>query len=140
MAVRRNTKNRLSLYRTCHVCGKSFLTTADTPFVRQLYNVDGKKQKTCYFCSLSCKNSTYKHRFDGLAWQRREQYEASRDVTEKNRRYYEAHREQELERSRQAYRNMSDQERAARSSYRRMEAAVLRAELNERCRMMLEGS
>lgn len=46
MSVRRNTTNRLTLYRVCYTCGKSFRTTADNPFMRQMYNVDGKKQKT----------------------------------------------------------------------------------------------
>lgn len=60
MSVRRKTGNRKNLYRKCWICGKWFYTTADTPWVRQLYNVGGKKQKTCYFCSSACKEASYK--------------------------------------------------------------------------------
>jgi len=87
MSVRRNTSNRLSLIRTCHTCGKTFRTTAASPFMRQMYNVDGKKQKTCYFCSQTCKQASYKHLFDGKAEERRRQKDANRDVSAKNRRY-----------------------------------------------------
>lgn len=103
MSVRRNTKNRLLLVRTCYVCGKTFSVTADTPFVRQLQNVEGKKQKTCYFCSEKCKQSTYKHLFDGLAWKRREEREAKRDISAKNKKYYLAHREEICKKKREYY-------------------------------------
>lgn len=59
MSIRRDTTNRLSLIRVCHTCGRSFPTTAATPFMRQMYNVDGKRQKTCYFCSEACKLASY---------------------------------------------------------------------------------
>lgn len=36
MSVRRNTTNRLTLFRTCGTCGRSIVTTADTPWVRQV--------------------------------------------------------------------------------------------------------
>ena len=67
-----------------------------------MYNVDGKKQKTCYFCSSECFQASYKHIgwYDGKAEQRRQEKEARRDTREKNRKYYAAHREQELERAR----------------------------------------
>ena len=55
MSVRRKTSNRLTLFRKCFICGKDIVTTADTPFVRQIANVNGKKQATVYFCSESCK-------------------------------------------------------------------------------------
>lgn len=103
MSMRRATPNRLALVRTCHSCGRAFPTTADTPFMRQITNVDGKKQKTCYFCSASCKEASYVHRFDGKAEERRRQREATRDVREKNRRYYAAHAEQERARARARY-------------------------------------
>lgn len=66
MSVRRNTTNRLSLIRVCHTCGRSFPTTASTPFMRQIADVGGKRQKTCYFCSEACKLASYKHLFDGI--------------------------------------------------------------------------
>lgn len=31
MSVRRQTANRLTLFRTCGTCGKQIVTTADTP-------------------------------------------------------------------------------------------------------------
>lgn len=36
MSVRRQTANRLTLFRTCGTCGKQIVTTADTPWVRRL--------------------------------------------------------------------------------------------------------
>ena len=36
MSVRRQTANRLTLFRTCGTCGKQIVTTADTPWVRQV--------------------------------------------------------------------------------------------------------
>lgn len=103
MGVRRDTNNRLSLIRTCHTCGRTFSTTAASPFMRQITNVDGKKEKTCYFCSESCKKASYKHLFDGKAETRRAEREANRDTSEKNRRYYLAHAEQKRQRARERY-------------------------------------
>lgn len=102
MSARRNTTNRLNLRRQCHTCGKWIMTTADTPWIRQMTNVDGVKQKTCYFCSLGCKEASYIHKgwYDGKTEQRRLEKEAKRDTREKNRKYYAAHREKELERAR----------------------------------------
>lgn len=130
MSIRKNTTNRYTLFRTCYVCGQTMITTADTPFMRQLRNVDGKKQKTVYFCSESCKDSTYIHHFDGLAWKRRKEKDSQRDNSARNRRYYERHREQELERSRQAHRAMSDSERASFNAYRRRQRAMKKKENN----------
>lgn len=103
MSVRRNTKNRLTLFRTCYTCGKSIVTTADTPFVRQIV-IDGR-QVTCYFCGEKCKRASYKHPgwWDGLAEARRKAREAARDVKEKNRRYYVSHAEKLRQRSRERY-------------------------------------
>ena len=60
MSVRRNTTNRLTLFRTCGTCGRSIVTTADTPWVRQVER-DGKKQATTYFCCEGCFAASYKH-------------------------------------------------------------------------------
>lgn len=103
MSVRRNTTNRMTLFRNCHTCGLVIVTSAASPFMRQMYNVDGKKQKTCYFCSERCKRASYKHLFDGKADERRKAREASRNVSEKNRRYYAAHAEQERRRAKERY-------------------------------------
>ena len=43
MSVRRQTANRLTLFRTCGTCGKQIVTAADTPWVRQVER-DGKRQ------------------------------------------------------------------------------------------------
>ena len=104
MSVRRKTTNRLTLYRTCHACGRAFRTTADHPFIRQL-PADGKKQKTCYFCCEACWRASYKHKgyWDGLTDARRKAREASRDTREKNRRYYAAHAAELRQRARERY-------------------------------------
>lgn len=72
MSVRRDTTNRLTLFRTCGTCGRSIVTTADTPWVRQVER-DGKKQATTYFCSERCFAASYKHIgwYDGKAQERR---------------------------------------------------------------------
>ena len=89
MSVRKpGSMSRKTLFRDCFICGKHFSTTADTPFVRQITNVNGKKQATVYFCSESCKKKSYKHLFDGKCDERRRERESKRDVTEKNRKYY----------------------------------------------------
>ena len=126
MGVRKNgAASRLTLFRTCHTCGRSIVTTADTPFIRQL-NADGKKQKTCYFCSEACKRASYKHNMDGKAGERRKARQASRDQAEKNRRYYEAHAEQERARARERY--WSDPERArAEMKYQRRKQRLMEA-------------
>jgi hypothetical protein len=103
MSVRRKTNNRLSLIRACQTCGKVFSTTAASPFMRQMPNVDGKKQKTCYFCSQTCKQASYKHLFDGKAAERKAEYDRNRDRRESARRYYAAHAERERERAKTRY-------------------------------------
>ena len=101
MSVRRNTTNRLTLYRTCGTCGRQIVTTADTPWVRQVER-DGKKQATTYFCSEKCFAASYKHIgwFDGKAEERRKLKEARRDWKTKNRKYREAHAEELREKAR----------------------------------------
>ena len=103
MSVRRQTDTRLFLIRTCHTCGKIFSTTAASPFMRQIKNVGGKKQKTCYFCSETCKAASYKHLFDGKAAERKAEYDRNRDRRESARRYYAAHAERERERAKARY-------------------------------------
>lgn len=116
----KHAEKRLTLFKECAVCGKSFVTTAETPFKRTVNN------KVCYYCSESCKRSSYKHLFDGKAWERRKAREEQRDVSAKNKRYYEAHKPQELARAKARY--WADPERArADQAYqrrkRRLEAA-----------------
>ncbi len=101
MSVRRNTTNRLTLYRTCGTCGRQIVTTADTPWVRQVER-DGKKQATTYFCSEKCFAASYKHIgwYDGKAEERRKLKEARRDWKTKNSKYREAHAEELREKAR----------------------------------------
>lgn len=108
MSVRRKTNNRLTLYRTCAICGKSFVTTADTPWMRLVYSAG--HSKTCYYCSETCKQASYKHLFDGKAEERRVAREAQRDISAKNRKYYAAHQEHEKARAKARY--WADPERA----------------------------
>ena len=79
MSVRRQTANRLTLFRTCGTCGKQIVTTADTPWVRQVER-DGKRQATTYFCSEGCFAASYKHIgwFDGKAEERRDRADGGR--------------------------------------------------------------
>lgn len=123
MAVRRDTKNRLTLIRTCGTCGCTFTTTADTPWVRQVPR-DGKKQATTYYCSQTCHRASYKHLFNGKAEQRKKERDAHRDVREKNRRYYERHAEQERARQRKAYWSDPEGHREA-SRYERKKRKLL---------------
>lgn len=126
MSIRRSTPNRLTIFRVCHTCGRGIVTTAATPFMRKLTNVDGKKQKTCYFCSEACKAASYKHRFDGKAEERRKAREASRDVREKNRRYYDTHAERERSRAKARY--WADREASlADTAYQRKKKKLLEA-------------
>ena len=120
MSVRRDTTNRLSLIRTCHTCGRTFLTTADSPWIRQL-PADGKKQKTCYFCSTGCHQASYIYKgwYDGLAEKRRKEKEARRDIHEKNRRYYTAHADEMRARRREQYWGDPEAGRAESAYYRR---------------------
>lgn len=134
MTVRHKTTNRLTLFRTCYVCGQTMITTADTPFVRQLINVDGKKQKTCYFCSESCKQSTYKHLFDGCEWVRRKEREEKRDAKEKNYKYYHDHEEEMRKRRKHQYYAMTQKERDKENEYRRKKHMANREEDNRKRR------
>lgn len=104
MSVRRKTDNRKNLYRQCWICGKWFWTTADTPWVRMLYNVGGKKQKICYFCSSACKEASYKMPHHGKGKiNSEERSRANRHTPEENRAYYVANAERIKERKRAKY-------------------------------------
>ena len=95
MSIRKNTANRLTLFRECYACGQRIITTADTPFMRQMTNVNGKKQATVYFCSESCKQSSYK--------QREKTGRRSRDRTEWRKQYYARNKEKEKAYSKARY-------------------------------------
>lgn len=104
MSVRRNTTNRLTLYRACGTCGRQIVTTADTPWVRQVER-DGKKQATTYFCSEKCFAASYKHIgwYDGKAEERRKLKDRNRDPEKeraRNRRYRQEHAEELREKAR----------------------------------------
>ena len=107
------------------LCGGFSVTTADTPWVRQVHR-DGKRQATTYYCSESCWRASYKHPgwWNGLAAARREAREAARDVREKNRRYYAVHSEQERQRARTRYWADPDRARADNAYQRRKREAL----------------
>lgn len=129
MSVRRATKNRLTLFRECGTCGKSFVTTADTPFVRQLYDVGGKHQKTTYFCSGTCMYASYKYKgfYDGKADERRkarqqaqnEKRRGSPQERDRCRKYNEAHREERRARRMEHYWTHHEEELAANRFYKK---------------------
>lgn len=105
MTVRRKTTNRLTLIRVCGTCGKTFTTTADSPWIRQVPR-DGKVQATTYYCCESCYAASYKHIgwFDGKAAERRRQKDLNRDPIkerERFRRYNEEHRDERREYAKQ---------------------------------------
>lgn len=121
MSVKKKTSNRLTLYRTCHTCGKSIVTTADTPWIRQIPNVDGKKQKTCYFCSEKCFASSYKHIgfYDGKAEKRRKEKEMNRNKKEKNYRYYHSHEKELREKRKNRYYENREEELLSNKYYKK---------------------
>lgn len=95
MSVRRNTTNRLTIFRECVTCGQRIVTTAETPWVRQM-PFQGKKQAICYFCSSECFQASYKHIgwYDGKAEERRRQKDANRSPEQRAKqwqRYYAEH-------------------------------------------------
>ena len=125
MSTRRNTANRVTLYRTCGTCGKSIVTTADTPWIRQIPR-DGKRQATTYFCCEKCFAASYKHIgwYDGKAEERRAQREAKRDSKERCRRYNAAHREERRAAAR-AYREKNPEQVAADNAYYKRKRKLL---------------
>lgn len=128
MSVRRKTvlTGRKTLFRQCDICGKSIVTTADTPFIRQVLR-EGR-QITVYYCSESCKKSSYKYIswFDGRAEERRKERENKRDVREKNRRYYATHAD-ELKEKKRAYRLAYPGEEASNNAYNKRKRKLLEA-------------
>lgn len=129
MSVRRDTTNRLTLHRTCGTCGKQIVTTADTPWIRQMPR-DGKTQATTYFCCEKCYAASYKHIgwFDGKANERRRAREAARDNRERCRRYNEAHREERREYARRRRQEHPELAAADSAFYRRKRKLVTKEE------------
>ena len=128
MSVRRDATNRLTLFRTCGTCGRSIVTTADTPWVRQVER-DGKKQATTYFCSERCFAASYKRIgwYDGKAQERRRAREAARDNRERNRRYYAQHAE-EIKAGHREHRRLHVGQNAADCAYQRRKRKLLQEE------------
>lgn len=96
MSVKRNVVDkRLTLFRTCGICGKSVTTTADTPWVRQVPR-DGKRQATTYYCSTTCYQASYKYKgwYDGKTEERRREREKKRpDRSAYNRQWRDKNRD-----------------------------------------------
>ena len=125
MSVRKQTANRRTLYRTCGTCGKSVVTTADTPWIRQIPR-DGKKLAITYFCCEKCFAASYKHIgwYDGKAEQRRMERESKRDNKERCRRYNAAHRDKRREAAR-SYREQNPEQVAADNAYYKRKRKLL---------------
>lgn len=128
MSVRRKTDFRLTLVRCCGTCGQTFITSAESPWMRQIER-DGKKQATTYYCSQTCFAASYKHIgfFDGKTEERRKERERNRDVKEKNRRYYLAHAE-EIRAKKRAYYAAHPGLSTENSRYRRKKKKLLAME------------
>lgn len=124
MSARRKTKNRLTLHRTCGTCSRSFVTTADSPWIRQVPR-DGKRQAITYYCTERCYAASYKHIgwFDGKSEERRKERDKKRSA-DKNRRYYEKHRDSILEKAKARYHSDPESSKAD-SSYQRKKRKLL---------------
>jgi hypothetical protein len=72
--------------------------------------------------------ASYKHLFDGKAWERKRERDRNRDRRGENRRYYAAHAEQERARQRERY--WEDPEAAREeNAYQRRKRALKREAL-----------
>lgn len=132
MSVRRKTKNRMTIFRECLICGQRIVTTAETPWMRQMYDVDGKKQKTCYFCSTECLQASYKRIgwYDGKAEQRRAEKDRSRDPAQRAeqwQRYYAANADRLRAKRMDRYWSHHDAELES-NKYQRRKRKLLEAE------------
>ena len=133
MGVKRNTTNRLTLYRNCGTCGKSIKTSADSPWVRSIVQPD-KRQVTTYYCSSPCFQASYKHIgwYDGKADERRRERDrkrterriASGELKERNRLYYEQNREKEKARAKARYWSDPEAAKAANEYQRKKRKAM----------------
>lgn len=135
MSIRKRTENRLTLYRECAICGQHIVTTADTPWMRMMPQ-NGKKQATCYFCSSSCFQASYKHIgfYDGKAEERRQtKYQrVSREKhAEWNKRYYENHSEKIRERRKKDYLEHREEE-LKNNAYQKRKRKLLNANNGDR--------
>lgn len=73
-----------------------------------MQNIDGKKQKICYFCSSACYKASYKHVgwYDGKAEARRSAREANRDPEKRAiawKKYYKTHGEEIRKKRKERY-------------------------------------
>lgn len=125
MSVRRKTDFRLTLIRSCGTCGREFVTSAASPWMRQLPR-DGKKQAITYFCSESCYAKSYKHIgfYDGKAAERRAEREAKRDNRERCRIYNAKNAEKRRQKRREWYWANHD-EAILRNKYNRQKRKLL---------------
>lgn len=125
MSVRRKTDFRLTLIRSCGTCGREFVTSAASPWMRQLPR-NGKKQATTYFCSESCYAKSYKHIgfYDGKAAERRAEREAQRDSRERSRIYNAKNAEKRRQKKREWYWANHD-EAILRNKYNRQKRKLL---------------
>lgn len=132
MGLRRNTNNRFTIFRECATCGQHIVTTADTPWMRQVVvEENGKKrQLTKYYCSTECYQASYKHIgwYDGKAHIRRQEKDTRRDPAKRAatwKLYYGKNGDRIRERRRERYWNNHDEEIISGRWYRRKRKCLL---------------
>lgn len=105
MSVRKKcVERRRTLIRCCDTCGRTFSTSAESPWIRQVPKMEeGKRQATVYYCSEGCKQASYKHLFDGKADERKRARDAQRDRREYRQFLYQRNAEQERAYQRERY-------------------------------------
>lgn len=131
MTLRRDTTNRLTLFRRCGICGKSIVTTASTPWMRQIPVLeDGKRRQIItYYCGTTCYQASYKHKgwYDGKADERRAEKERKRDPEAKKaawKRYYARNGDKLREKRRERYWKNHEEE-LAENRFSKMKRKIL---------------
>lgn len=113
---------RRTLHRICGTCGKSFTTTVESPFVRQINQPD-KSQVRMYYCSASCFRSSYK----SVIWN-------GRKAQRKKNLYYDQHREEVLAKAKERYWSDPETARATgRYNRKKQKALQLSADQSDIC-------
>lgn len=117
MTIKRDTKNRLTLFRDCGTCGKTIVTTADTPWIRSI-PCNGK-QRITYYCSQKCFAASYKH----IGWCDGKTAERKKEWERKRKRVYTP---EQLERKRKANREYMRRKREREPDLARLDSAYHR--------------
>ena len=86
---------KATLSKCCPICEQMFFTQSNTPFKRKI------KGKTVYYCSYSCKQSSYMLNMDGHADERKAENEKKRYQKRKEAGYFVDYRAENRDRERQ---------------------------------------